>query len=80
MTEVKLQQLEEAYQEAKRTFDEVTDVVYEELPALFDSRIEFYSTFFCNMTSLESKFHGEMHKVSPSINMQLFRICINVVG
>jgi hypothetical protein len=42
MTEVKLQQLEEAYQEAKRTFDEVTDVVYEELPALFDRLINYY--------------------------------------
>ena len=28
------------------------------------SRIEFYSTFFSNMTSVETKFHEEMAKVS----------------
>lgn len=63
VTDIKIQQAEDAYLQAKQAFDEVTDVLYEELPTLFDSRIAFYSKFFSNVTSVETKFHEEMGKL-----------------
>lgn len=36
LTEVKLQQFEDTYHNAKAAFDEVTDKLYDELPTLFD--------------------------------------------
>ena len=36
VTDIKIQQAEDAYLQAKQAFDEVTDVLYEELPTLFD--------------------------------------------
>ncbi|XP_019849662.1 PREDICTED: amphiphysin-like isoform X1 [Amphimedon queenslandica] len=68
VTEVKLQQFEDTYHNAKAAFDEVTDKLYDELPTLFDSRIEFYATFFRNMSTIELKFHEEMAKLDESYN------------
>ncbi len=48
MTDLKIQQAEETYHQAKQAFDEVTDSLYEELPTLYDR----YQWFIYNIIIL----------------------------
>lgn len=63
VTDQKIQQAEEAFSHAKQLYDEITDELYEELPAFYDSRIQFYASVFQSIAATEARFHGEVAKV-----------------
>ncbi|XP_057292880.1 bridging integrator 2-like [Hydractinia symbiolongicarpus] len=64
----KLNQAEEEYQKAKDVFIELTSELYEELPALYDSRIGFYVSCFQSIFTLEEVFHRDASVIRHSLN------------
>ncbi|CAI8001055.1 Myc box-dependent-interacting protein 1 [Geodia barretti] len=63
----KVQQAEETHTQAKQLFDEITDELYEELPTLYDSRIQFYAQIFQSIAAAEARFHAEITKIDEDL-------------
>ncbi|RMX42414.1 hypothetical protein pdam_00004896 [Pocillopora damicornis] len=64
----KLAQAEEEYNEAKSVYTKLHAELYEELPALFDSRIGFYVSSFQSIFTAEGVFHREAAKTKTQMN------------
>eukprot|EP00794_Sanderia_malayensis_P003293 gene3292-3776_t len=64
----KLTQAEEEFQKAKSVFVELTSELYDELPALYDSRIGFYVSCFQSVFTLEGVFHRENARIQNQLN------------
>jgi len=64
----KLNIAEDDYQKARDIFIDLTSDLYEELPALFDSRIGFYVSCFQSIFTLEEVFHREASKIEHQLN------------
>lgn len=63
----------EQLEEARRTFEIMNSELYDELPALFDSRILFLVTNLQTLFASEQVFHHETNKVSIAV-------CVASVG
>nr|CAC83970.1 putative aggregation factor [Geodia cydonium] len=63
----KVQQAEDTHTQAKQLYDEITDELYEELPTLYDSRIQFYGQIFQSIAAAETRFHAEISKVDEDL-------------
>uniref|UniRef100_A0A8C5GC00 Amphiphysin n=1 Tax=Gouania willdenowi TaxID=441366 RepID=A0A8C5GC00_GOUWI len=59
----KMLKAEEELRKAQRVFDELNVGLQDELPTLWDGRVEFYISTFKSVTSLEAKFHREISVV-----------------
>ncbi|XP_020616401.1 myc box-dependent-interacting protein 1-like isoform X2 [Orbicella faveolata] len=64
----KLAQAEEEYNEAKSVYTKLHAELYEELPALFDSRIGYYVSSFQSIFTAEGVFHREAAKTKTQVN------------
>lgn len=64
----KLSQAEEEYQKSKDVFNELTSELYDELPALYDSRIGFYVACFQSVFTLEEVFHRSASETAHQLN------------
>ncbi|XP_029207153.2 myc box-dependent-interacting protein 1-like [Acropora millepora] len=64
----KLTQAEEEYNEAKSVYTKLHAELYEELPALFDSRIGYYVSSFQSIFTAEGVFHREAAKTKTQMN------------
>ncbi|XP_078378544.1 myc box-dependent-interacting protein 1-like isoform X1 [Oculina patagonica] len=64
----KLAQAEEEYNEAKSVYTKLHAELYEELPALFDSRIGYYVSSFQSIFTAEGVFHREAAKTKTQMN------------
>ena len=56
----------EQLEEARRTFEIMNSELYDELPALYDSRILFLVTNLQTLFASEQVFHNETNKVGGS--------------
>ncbi|CAH3145530.1 unnamed protein product [Porites lobata] len=64
----KLTQAEEEYNEAKSVYTKLHAELYEELPALFDSRIGYYVSSFQSIFTAEGVFHREAARTKTQMN------------
>ncbi|XP_046862718.1 myc box-dependent-interacting protein 1-like [Xenia sp. Carnegie-2017] len=64
----KISQAEEEYNQAKNAYLQLHSDLYEELPALYDSRISFYISSFQSIFTAEGVFHREMTKMKTEMN------------
>ncbi|KAJ7391881.1 hypothetical protein OS493_016171 [Desmophyllum pertusum] len=64
----KFAQAEEEYNEAKTVYTKLHAELYEELPALFDSRIGYYVSSFQSIFTAEGVFHREAAKTKTQMN------------
>ncbi|XP_068670145.1 myc box-dependent-interacting protein 1-like [Montipora foliosa] len=64
----KLTQAEEEYNEAKSVYTKLHAELYEELPALFDSRIGYYVSSFQSIFTAEGVFHREASRTKTQMN------------
>eukprot|EP00795_Rhopilema_esculentum_P014182 gene14182-5187_t len=64
----KLSQAEDDYQKAKSIFVELTSELYDELPALYDSRIGYYVSCFQSVFTLEGVFHRDCVRIQNQLN------------
>lgn len=62
--DVKVTKGRESLEEARRTFEIMNSELYDELPALYDSRILFLVTNLQTLFASEQVFHNETNKVS----------------
>jgi hypothetical protein len=65
-------QSQEDLEAAKRIFDEFNDDLHNELPNLYDKRIQIYSENFTKLCTSEVTFHTEAGKVSHSFYFYAF--------
>ncbi|XP_071788360.1 myc box-dependent-interacting protein 1-like [Asterias amurensis] len=61
--DAKAAKAQEAYNEAKKLYEDINNEILEELPALYDSRIPFYATTFQLFYSAEATIHDELGKM-----------------
>lgn len=59
---------QEAYNEARKLYEELNSDLHEELPSLFDSRIPFYANTFQLLSAAESTFYEEVGKAKGSVS------------
>ncbi|XP_031566241.1 myc box-dependent-interacting protein 1-like [Actinia tenebrosa] len=64
----KLTQSQEEFSEAKSVYTKLHAELYEELPALYDSRIAFYVSSFQSIFNAEALFHREAAKIKTQMN------------
>ncbi|XP_048576437.1 myc box-dependent-interacting protein 1 isoform X2 [Nematostella vectensis] len=64
----KLNQCQEEFSEAKSVYTKLHAELYEELPALYDSRIAFYVSSFQSIFTAEAIFHREAGKIKTQMN------------
>ncbi|XP_028395923.1 amphiphysin-like [Dendronephthya gigantea] len=64
----KLSQAEEDYNQAKNAYLQLHSDLYEELPALYDSRISIYVSSFQSIFTAEGVFHRETSKIKTEMN------------
>ncbi|TRY97677.1 hypothetical protein DNTS_035481 [Danionella cerebrum] len=68
----KIAKADEDLKKAQRVFDDLNVGLQDELPTLWDSRVEFYVSTFKNVSSLEARFHREIsflcHKLYEVMN------------
>ncbi|CAB3994554.1 myc box-dependent-interacting 1-like [Paramuricea clavata] len=64
----KLTQAEEDYNQAKNAYLQLHSDLYEELPALYDSRISIYVSSFQSIFTAEGVFHRETGKIKTEMN------------
>ncbi|XP_066536781.1 amphiphysin isoform X2 [Hoplias malabaricus] len=71
-SEKKIAKAEEDLKKAQRVFDDLNVDLQNELPELWDSRVNFYVNTFKSVSSLEAKFHREIsflcHKLYEVMN------------
>ncbi|XP_064643931.1 amphiphysin-like isoform X2 [Lineus longissimus] len=65
--ESKLAKSHEDLESAKRIFDELNDDLHNELPNLYDKRIQVYSENFTNLYDSETTFHVEAGKLKAQL-------------
>ncbi|XP_034038542.1 amphiphysin [Thalassophryne amazonica] len=63
----KMMKAEEELKQAQKVFDELNVSLQDELPTLWDSRIDFYITVFKSVTSLEARFHREISLICKQL-------------
>lgn len=59
----KMMKAEDELKKAQKVFEDLNLGLQDELPALWDSRVQFYIDTFKSVTSLEAKFHREISLV-----------------
>ncbi|XP_071489963.1 myc box-dependent-interacting protein 1-like [Diadema antillarum] len=59
---------QEAYNEARKMYEELNSDLHEELPTLYDSRIPFYANTFQLLSAAESTFYEEVGKAKSSVS------------
>ncbi|CAL1580774.1 unnamed protein product [Knipowitschia caucasica] len=59
----KMIKAEEELKKAQRVFEDLNVGLQDELPTLWDSRVQFYIDMFKSVTTLETKFHREISLV-----------------
>ncbi|XP_074544591.1 amphiphysin isoform X2 [Halichoeres trimaculatus] len=59
----KMMKADDELRKAQKVFDELNVGLQDELPTLWDSRVDFYISTFKSVTSLEAKFHREISLV-----------------
>lgn len=59
----KMMKAEDELKKAQKVFEDLNVGLQDELPALWDSRVQFYIDTFKSVTSLEAKFHREISLV-----------------
>nr|XP_054750263.1 myc box-dependent-interacting protein 1-like [Lytechinus pictus] len=59
---------QEAYNEARKMYEELNSDLHEELPTLYDSRIPFYANTFQLLSAAESTFYDEVGKAKGSVS------------
>ncbi|KAK3749910.1 hypothetical protein QZH41_017362, partial [Actinostola sp. cb2023] len=64
----KLSQSQEEFSEAKSVYTKLHAELYEELPALYDSRIAFYVSSFQSIFNAEAVYHREASKIKTQMN------------
>uniref|UniRef100_A0A1A8EMR4 Amphiphysin n=1 Tax=Nothobranchius korthausae TaxID=1143690 RepID=A0A1A8EMR4_9TELE len=63
----KMIKAEEELKKAQKVFDELDVGLQDELPTLWDCRVDFYISTFKIVTSLEAKFHREISQVCKEL-------------
>uniref|UniRef100_UPI0037E8DE9D amphiphysin isoform X2 n=1 Tax=Semicossyphus pulcher TaxID=241346 RepID=UPI0037E8DE9D len=59
----KMMKAEDELRKAQKVFDELNVGLQDELPTLWDGRVDFYISTFKSVTNLEAKFHREISLV-----------------
>ncbi|XP_043221783.1 myc box-dependent-interacting protein 1-like isoform X6 [Amphibalanus amphitrite] len=69
--QTKIAKQHEVLEEARRTFEVMNNELYDELPALYDSRIPFLVSNMQTLFMAENNFHTEAAKVSEHVQLEL---------
>ncbi|KAG7326709.1 hypothetical protein KOW79_010110 [Hemibagrus wyckioides] len=72
--EAKIAKAEEELGKAQKVFEEINYNLQEELPSLWNRRVDFYVTTFESLARLEEKFHGDMGKLNHNVGDIMTRL------